>query len=189
MTRIKHTQICSLTFGQYQPYRNKHTQIVVPSRWGWPPFDLLKRGCANSGGFRDRWVWGLAWQFPLHTPLEIECLHQTRRVDVIGFRNQTKSTHKPDIILCGQEWTIAPPQFAVFRKHEALNFYFEHGWALRSSRQTKVSLFSSISWKKFSYLPCALMQPWWLSLDLLFFFLHGACGRQRSLTVHCSTIT
>ena len=29
MTQIKHTQICSLTPGQYQPYRNKHTQICT----------------------------------------------------------------------------------------------------------------------------------------------------------------
>ena len=28
----------------------------VPSRWGWLPFDLLKPGCANSGGLGARWV-------------------------------------------------------------------------------------------------------------------------------------
>ena len=28
-----------------------HTYTFVPSRWGWPPFDLLKPGCANSDGF------------------------------------------------------------------------------------------------------------------------------------------
>ena len=42
MTQIKHTQICSLTPGQDQPYRNKRTQFV-PSRCGCPPW-LCKFG-------------------------------------------------------------------------------------------------------------------------------------------------
>ena len=29
-----------------------NTPKSVPSRWGWLPFDLLKPGCPNSGGFR-----------------------------------------------------------------------------------------------------------------------------------------
>ena len=32
-----------------------NTPKFVPSCWGWPPFDLLKQGCANSGGFGARW--------------------------------------------------------------------------------------------------------------------------------------
>ena len=32
-----------------------NTPKFVPSRWGWPPFDLLKQSCANSGGSGARW--------------------------------------------------------------------------------------------------------------------------------------
>ena len=31
MTQIKYTQICRLTPAEYQPYRNKHTQICTLS--------------------------------------------------------------------------------------------------------------------------------------------------------------
>ena len=57
MTQIEHTRICSLTAGQDQPYRNK-TPKFVHSRWGWLRFELLKRGCTNSGGFGVRWYTG-----------------------------------------------------------------------------------------------------------------------------------
>ena len=52
---IKHTQACSLTPGKDQPYRNKHTQMWTLSLM----FDLLKRGCANSGGFGVLWLYVL----------------------------------------------------------------------------------------------------------------------------------
>ena len=35
------------------------TPKFVPSRWGRPPFDLLKQGCANSAGAGGPWAsWG-----------------------------------------------------------------------------------------------------------------------------------
>ena len=56
-TQIKHTQICSLTPGQYQPYKNKNTQICTFSLGmtaAWPtPTGLCKFGC----GFGNCWDW------------------------------------------------------------------------------------------------------------------------------------
>ena len=45
-----------------------NTLKSVPSRWGWLPFDLLKPGCSNLGGFGALWLsWSnpsWAWHYP-----------------------------------------------------------------------------------------------------------------------------
>ena len=53
MTQVKHTQICSLTFGQYLPKKGTNTPKFAPSRWGWPPFDLLS---TQAGLCKFGWV-------------------------------------------------------------------------------------------------------------------------------------
>ena len=64
-----HTRVDRNDTHQTHPNLYSHTRVMsshtgtntpkfVPSRWGWPPFDLLKRGCANSVGFGARCVLG-----------------------------------------------------------------------------------------------------------------------------------
>ena len=43
-----------------------NTPNFVPSRWG-PPIDLLKRDCANFGGFGAPWfLWRFSWEIESH---------------------------------------------------------------------------------------------------------------------------
>ena len=48
MTQIKHTQIFVASHRDKTSHTGRNTPKIVPSRCGWPPFHLLKWGCATS---------------------------------------------------------------------------------------------------------------------------------------------